>query len=124
MSRRSINLEFAPCDVCGKKNGAPGHDCDGGDALRKAARELFGPVLDLVEPMLVKAGTGILRGVFEVAFERDALKSQNVVLVSALTKIMAGLPEIQPCDRSYEMQMIASAALSKPAREEQPEEQP
>lgn len=85
--RRSITLEFSPCEVCGKKNGRPGHQCDGDEALRKAARELFGPTLDLVEPMLVKAGTGILRGIFEVAFERDDLRASIVAILNELNGV-------------------------------------
>lgn len=79
---RSIKLSFGMCEVCGKRDGRPGHECDGGEALRKSARELFGPAMDLVENLIAKAGTGVLRGVFEVAYERDALREALTSLVA------------------------------------------
>lgn len=71
------------CDVCGKQLEPfkRAHDCDNGDALRKAAHELFAPCVDLIERTIAKAGTGVLRGVFEVAAERDRLREQNAALV-------------------------------------------
>lgn len=35
----------------------------------------------------------------------------------ALEKIASGLPEVQPCDKSYEMQLLAAAALKAPSIE-------
>lgn len=91
------------CDVCGKE--VPpykrAHDCDGGVALRKAAHELFTPTVPLIERVLAQAGTGILRAVFEVVYERDRLKSQNDSLLRELQEARERIAALEASARRY-----------------------
>jgi hypothetical protein len=88
------------CETCGRT--IPpfqrAHDCDGGEALRKAAKELCSNVLPLIEKVLIKHGTGTLRGVFEIVYERDRLKSSHDELVRALERLASEVEGILPID--------------------------
>jgi hypothetical protein len=98
------------CDDCGKQMQPftlpAAHDCDGGEALRKAAHELFAPCVDLIERTIAKAGTGVLRGVFEVAAERDRLRNSHDALVAALEQVRISVGHGDAKD-------IATRALAK-----------
>jgi hypothetical protein len=108
------------CDDCGREIQpfTRTHNCDGGEALRKAARELFEPTAELIEKLLVKSGTGILSGVFDIVYERDRLKVENSAisaqceaLRAALEKLEDKLPKMYP-DLPVQLLADIRAALS------------